>query len=42
MLTHNKLFSDCKSDEVRGVYPWFFEKWRYRDDGHLELKTDTR
>ena len=20
----------------------FFEKWRYRDDGHLELKTDTR
>ena len=20
----------------------FFEKWRYRDDGHFELKTDTR
>ena len=28
--------------KVHGVYPWFFEKWRYRDDGHLELKTDTR
>ena len=22
----NKLFSNCKSDEVHGVYPWFFEK----------------
>ena len=40
--SHNKLFSNCKSDEVHGVYPWFFKKWRYRDDGHFELKTDTR
>ena len=31
-----------QSDEVHGVYPsWFVEKWRYRDSGHLELKTDT-
>ena len=28
--------------KVHGVYPLFFEKWCYRDDGHLELKTDTR